>query len=136
MTGDHFEWPRIGRTMVIVGQHGRRGMIAQHPRQESRRWWVVRERARRRGHDLFFLAFRAPPAPRSVFLCSATMKACLCFDDPARLAVKIGRYCCLLVGSNNEVPVALTAVLCRVDALSSPGTSRSAGVYYQIETPV
>lgn len=40
MTGDDFEWPRIGRTMVIVGQHG-------HASQGD-------DRRRPRGwHDLF-----------------------------------------------------------------------------------
>lgn len=47
MTGDDFEWPRIGRTMVIVGQHG-------HASQGD---------DRRRG-DLFLAALSAPPAHR------------------------------------------------------------------------
>lgn len=42
MTGDHFEWSRIGRTMVIVGQHSSTGDDSA-------------------GHDLLFFGCRAPP---------------------------------------------------------------------------
>lgn len=47
MTGDDFEWPRIGRTMVIVGQH--HGHASQRD-----------DRGR---HDLFFVrSYSALPA--------------------------------------------------------------------------